>query len=152
MAEIQIVKSVASDDCEGDERGERGERGRRGHRGHDGHDGHDGATGATGPTGPSGSSGVSPVIAAGAFVGTSVVNSRGFSAPTLGAPNQIDLILTSPPANINNVVVLATLLHPLSGGEITYSVTAPATVSILTWTSAGGPALFAFSVAVLDNT
>jgi hypothetical protein len=111
-----------------------------------------GLTGGTGATGTPGPGNIPPVIAAGVFIGTTVQNSRGFAAPVFTAPNQIDLTLTSPPANIDNVVLALALFSPLSGNEISFGLTGPATISVFTWSSAGVPAEVAFSIVVYDNT
>jgi hypothetical protein len=135
MAEIQIVDDG---DCE------RGKRGRRGHRGDDGADGPTGPTGATGATGPVGLPQIiaaANVAAGGTFFGTVT----GFSAiahPGLGV---YVLTLTSPPADPDNLLVVALIRTSVDTGQISYDFTSP-DVTIRTADPTGAAADQDFSV------
>lgn len=121
-----------------------GERGKRGPRGHDGADGTTGPAGATGPTGPAG---LPQVIAAanvssgGAFFG-SVTGFSAIAHPGLG---EYVLTLTSPPADPDNLLVVALIRTGADTGQISYDFTSP-DVTIRTADPAGDPADQDFSV------
>ncbi len=158
MAEISILEPIGSgdDDCEG----ERGERGKRGHRGHDGADGATGptgptsSTGSTGPTGPAAPVAFPPVIAAATVdAGGAFVSSSGFLSAALGLPGLYTLALTSPPADLSNLVVVATLRDtPPASGEITWNPGVSPNIGIQTYDSAGALESHSFSVVVYDLT
>lgn len=118
-----------------------GERGRRGPRGHDGVDGQ---TGPTGPTGPVGL----PQVIAGANVasgGTFVGTVTGFSAIAHPGLGEYVLTLTSPPADPDNLLVVALLRTTVDTGQIAFDFTSP-DVTIRTADPAGAPADQDFSV------
>lgn len=131
--------------CDDDE----GERGRRGPRGHDGADGLTGPTGATGATGPAGLPQIiaaANVAAGGTFFG--IVT--GFSAiahPGLGV---YVLTLTSPPADPDNLLVVALIKTIADTGQISYDFTSP-DVTIRTADPAGDSADQDFSVVVYSQ-
>lgn len=77
----------------------------------------------------------------------------GFSAVAHLGPGVYTLVLTNFPANANNLIINATLLGTVDGGEISWiNNVAPNTIAVRTYNSAGAPTDQSFTVTAFDTT
>lgn len=133
MADISSATAFAG--CE--ERGERGKRGKRGHVG---------PTGATGPAGPAG------LVLAAAQVAAdgTPVDQTGFASFTNIATGQNTLVLSTPPASNNNLVVLLTVNGGFNSGTVSFLFGSLGVINVFMVDSAGTAIDQGFSIAIIS--
>ena len=116
-----------------------------------------GPAGATGATGPSaGSSGVADLIAAAVVNGDGTFgppsSHPGFSAVSQVGTGVYRLTLTDFPANPDNLIVNATIVGVLLGGQITWHSILGNMIEVSTFDAAGNPADRNFTITAFDTT
>lgn len=114
-----------------------------------------GPTGGVGATGATGSAGVAEIIAAGVFNddGTAPVLAAnpGFSATAHVGTGVYNLTLTNAPANLDNLIVNATLVG-LTPGQISWRSLLGSLIEVSTYDAAGNPFDRNFTITVFDTT